>query len=62
MGMVVQTQSQTFYWTTNGSRFYQYQHRITYKTKLPSSMRFYISSGEVFLSGLGDLTDLACNQ
>ena len=27
-----QTQTQTFYWTTNGSSFYQYQHRITYKT------------------------------
>ena len=62
MGMVVQTQTQPFYWTTNGSRFYQYQHRITYKTKLSSKMRFYISSGEVFLRGFGDPTNLACNR
>ena len=27
-----QTQTQTFYWTTNGNSFYQYQHRITSKT------------------------------
>ena len=62
MGMVVQTQTQPFYWTTNGSRFYQYQHKITYKTKLPSIMRFFILSGEVFLRGFGDLTNLACNR
>ena len=41
MEIDTQTQTQKFYWTTNWSRFYQYQHRITYKT-MHNGIQIYV--------------------